>query len=119
MEFILRWLATAIATFAAIGIVPGISVVGGTYAGPIACSLILSLVNVTIKPILQILGAPITILTLGIFYLIINALLLELSSWLSRTVFGVGISIDSFASALLGSIIISIVFVILSSVFNI
>ena len=116
MGFIGRWLVTFIATIVTVNIVPGIFAVGGQWVGPLACALVLSLVNVSIKPVLQVIGLPITVLTLGIFYIVINAVLLELSSWLARAVLGVGIYIDGFGAALLGAIVISIVSMILSSV---
>ena len=119
MRFIFKWLITAIATIAAINLVPGIYAVGGPWVGPLACSLMLALIDVSIKPILQVLSIPISVLTLGIFYLIVNALLLELASWLSTVVLGVGIYIDSFGAAFLGAIIISIVSTILSSVMSV
>lgn len=116
MRFIGRWLVTFIATIVTVNVVPGIFAVGGQWVGPLACALVLSLVNASIKPVLQVIGLPITIVTLGIFYLVINAALLEFSSWLSRAVLGVGIYIDGFGAALLGAIVISIVSMILSSV---
>ena len=111
MGFILRWLATAVAVGAAVWLIPGIAVVGGSseMMAIAVFALVLALINVTIKPILQFLGAPISFLTLGLFYLIINAVLLGLASYLSVGMFSVGVTIDSFGSALLGSIVISIV----------
>ena len=111
MGFILRWLATAVAVGAAVWLIPGITVVGGSseMMAIAVFALVLALINVTIKPILQFLGAPISFLTLGLFYLIINAVLLGLASYLSVGMFSVGVTIDSFGSALLGSIVISIV----------
>ena len=111
MGFILRWLATAVAVGAAVWLIPGIAVVGGSseMMAIAVFALVLALINVTIKPILQFLGAPISFLTLGLFYLIINAVLLGLASYLSVGMFGAGVTIDSFGSALLGSIVISIV----------
>ncbi len=55
------------------------------------------------------LSLPITVITLGIFYLIVNALLLELAAWAATGIFGSGIAIDGFGSALIGSIVISII----------
>ena len=111
MGFILRWLATAVAVGAAVWLIPGITVVGGSseMMAIAVFALVLALINVTIKPILQFLGAPISFLTLGLFYLIINAVLLGLASYLSVGMFSAGVTIDSFGSALLGSIVISIV----------
>lgn len=116
MAFLGEWLVTFIATVCAINLVPGIVAVGGPWVGPLACALVLSLVNASIKPLLQVIGLPITVLTLGIFYLIINALMLEFASWLSRAVLGVGIYIESFWAAFIGAIIISIVSTVLSAI---
>lgn len=116
MEFIGTWIITTVACATAIAVVPGIEAVGGSYAGPIMCALALALVNASIKPFAEVLSLPITILTLGIFYLVLNALMLELASSISLGLFGSGITIDSFGSAFMGSIVISIASMILSSV---
>ena len=110
MNFIIRWIVTAVAVGVAVWIVPGISAVGSNATIAIAAlALVLSLINVSLKPILQLLSMPITVLTLGIFYLVVNALLLELAAWAAGGIFGSGIAIDGFGSAFLGSIVISIV----------
>lgn len=119
MEFIGTWLATAVACAVAIAVVPGIEAVGGSYAGPIMCALALALVNALVKPVAQVLALPVSILTLGLFYFVVNALMLQLASAFSLSVFGSGIQIDSFMSALLGSIVISIATSIVSSVLGI
>lgn len=108
-SFLLTWFTTAIATLVAVAIVPGMSVVGGNWAGPIAFALVLAFLNASIKPIIKILSLPITLLTLGIFSLVINAFMLELASFLSRHVFLNGVLIDGFGAALLGSIVIALV----------
>ncbi len=108
MGFFATWLVTSIATAAAIAFVPGIEAVGGSYMGPIMCALVLALVNAIIKPIAEVLSLPITILTLGVFCLVINAFMLEIAGSLSVDLFGSGISIDSFGSAIIGSIVISL-----------
>ena len=110
MNFIIRWVVTAIAAGAAVWIVPGIQTTGSDSALAIAVfALVLSLVNSCIKPIAQLLSMPFTVITLGLFYLVVNAALLELAAWASSGLFGGGIVISSFGSAILGSIIISIV----------
>ena len=110
MNFIIRWIATAVAVAAAVWIIPGITTVGNDATIAIIIgALVLSLVNMVLKPIFQLLSLPITIITLGIFYLIVNALLLELAAWASTGLFASGIAIDGFGSAFLGSIVISIV----------
>ena len=110
MNFVIRWIATAVAVAVAVWIIPGITTVGsnGTIAVVVG-ALILSLINVSVKPVFQLLSLPITVLTLGIFYLVVNALMLELAAWASTGLFGSGIAIDGFGAAFLGSIVISIV----------
>lgn len=117
MKFVARWLATAVAVAAAVWIVPGIETIGGQSAWlPIALfALVLSLVNIGVKPILQLLSLPITCLTLGVFYLVVNALLLYLASALASGLFGMGIQIASLGSAIVASIVISIVSSIVNS----
>ena len=99
MNFIARWLATAVAVAAAAWIVPGIDIVGGDNAWIIIAvfALVLSIVNIGLKP------------TFGIFYLIVNTLLLYIASWLTDGLFGMGLHIATFGSAFVASIVISIV----------
>ena len=68
---------------------------------------------------MQLLGAPISILTLGIFYIMINAALLYLAAGISGALFGVGIYIGSWFSALLAAIIISIVSSIMEAILGV
>ena len=73
-NFIIRWLVTAIAVGVAVWLVPGIEIIGGNEAwvGIAIFGLMLALVNISIKPLMQVLSLPITVITLGIFYLIVN-----------------------------------------------
>lgn len=116
MHFLGKWIVTTIAIFAAAWLVPGITIVGGQYFGAIMAALVLALVNMSIKPIMQALSLPLTILTLGIFALVVNAAMLELASWLSGKLFNSGITIESFGAAFVGAIIISIVTAILGKI---
>lgn len=117
MNFIARWLATAVAVAAAAWIVPGISVIGGDSAWVIVAvfALVLSLVNIGVKPIMQILSLPITCLTFGIFYLVVNTTLIYFASWLTDGMFGMGLHIATFGSGFIASIVISIVSSIVNS----
>ena len=110
MNFIIRWLVTAVAVGVAVWLVPGIDLIGGTsaWAGIALFALILSLVNISIRPIMQVLSLPVTVLTLGIFYLVVNTLMLYIAAWLANGIFQVGLVIDSFGSAFVASIVISI-----------
>ncbi len=110
MSFILRWIVTALAVGVAVWLVPGIEVIDSqAWVGVILTALILSLVDIVIKPILQVLSLPITVITLGIFYLVVNTLLLYLAVWIANGIFGIGFDIASFGSGFVASIIISIV----------
>lgn len=113
MSFFGRWIVTTIAVAVAAVLVPGFETVGGGFIGPLAFALVLALVNVTIKPLAQALSIPLTIVTLGIFYVVVNALLLELASFLSRGLFHAGIYIASFGSAFAAAVVISLVSLLL------
>lgn len=78
-------------------------------------ALILSLINAIIKPILSFLALPITCLTLGLFQLVINTLMLLLASWVSG-LFGLTLEFDSFWWALLAGVIIGILSAIVEAV---
>ncbi len=111
MSFFVRWIVTAIAAGFAVWIVPGVEVVGGNQAWVTIAlfGLVLSLVNMGVKPIMQVLSLPITFLTLGIFYLVVNTLMLYLAAWIANGIFDAGIHLATFGSAFVASIVISIV----------
>jgi putative membrane protein len=117
MSFLIRWLVTAIAVAAAVWLVPGIELIGGdsAWVGIVIFALILSLVNISVKPLMQILSLPVTVVTLGIFYLIVNTIMLYLAAWLANGLFGIGFWISGFGSAFLASIVISIVSALVNS----
>ena len=116
MNFIIRWIVTALAVGVAVWIVPGITTFGSdSTIAIVVLALVLSLINVSLKPVLQVLSLPITVLTLGIFYLVVNALMLELAAWAAGGIFASGINLAGFGSAVLGSIVISIVSAIANS----
>lgn len=117
-SFISRWLATAVAVGAALWLVPGIELYGDykTWLGVALFALVLSLVDMFVKPIFKVLSLPITVITLGIFYLFINTIMLYLASGLANGIFEVGFSIASFGSAFVASIVISIVGAIMNGI---
>jgi putative membrane protein len=78
--------------------------------------VIFAFLNAFIKPVLQIISLPITIITLGIFGLIVNTLVLYIAAGVSNGLFGTGLVIYSFGSALVASIVISLVTVILNAI---
>lgn len=109
MKFLLRWLGCSVGVAVAVWLVPGVSAFGTSEWLPfLATALFLALINASIKPIMKLLSLPITIITLGVFALVLNAILLELAAWLATSFLGTGIVIDSFSSAFFAAIIISI-----------
>jgi putative membrane protein len=116
MKILIRWVITAVALFIAAELVPGIQVAGDGWTVYAAMAVILALVNAVIRPILKLLTCPLIMLTLGIFVLVINAFTLWLASELAQGLFGVGFVIDGFWPALLGSIIVSVVSIILNAI---
>jgi putative membrane protein len=114
MKLLIRWAITAFALFVAAWIVPGIEVDSGGWVIYAAMAVILGLVNAVIRPILSLLTCPLIVLTLGLFTLVINALTLWLSSIIAVRWFNLDFRVQNFWAALLGSVIVSIVSVVLS-----
>jgi putative membrane protein len=118
MRFVLRWAITAAAVAVAAWLIPGISVTGSSshQAGVIiVVAAVLGLVNAFIRPIVSALSCGLIVLTLGLFTLVINGLMLWLASYISEHGLGVGFQVNGFWSAFWGAIIISIVSLILST----
>jgi len=101
-RFLARLLISALALWIASTIVPGMEIEGvGTL---LAAAFLLGLANAVLRPVLVVLTLPITILTLGIFLLVINAAMLGLVAWLLP-----GFSLSGFFSALTGWLIVTVV----------
>jgi putative membrane protein len=114
MDRVLQILVNAGALWAAVWLIGGLDFVGEWWQF-LLVAVAFSLVNSYLRPILRILTFPISMVTMGLFLLVINALLLMLVGVISEQL-GLGFSVDDFWAALLGSIIISIVGWILSMI---
>ena len=114
MKLILRWIIVAVSLFAAAWLLPGIRVDGNAYVVLGIAAVIFGLVNAVVRPLLKFLSCPLIILTLGLFTLVINAAMLSLTSYLAVNFLNVGFYVNGFIPALLGSIIVSVVSVVLS-----
>lgn len=111
-RLVLQWLITSLAIFAAFKLVPGITFSGNGYEiGIIA--MIYSVINVLIKPILSFVSCSMIVLTLGLFTFVINAGLLLLTADFAKYL-GIDFAVDSFTTALLGSLVISFVSFVLN-----
>ncbi|MFB3816231.1 MAG: phage holin family protein [Candidatus Methylomirabilales bacterium] len=100
--FLIRWLATALAIGVAAYLVPGIQVDGAGAA--IVAALLLGLVNTVLRPILILLTLPITILTFGLFALVVNGAMLALVAAVVE-----GVRVAGFLSAVVGALLVSLV----------
>ena len=109
--FLIRWLVTTIAVFAAEKLIPGIHC--NSAGALLGASLLLGLVNAFVRPILLLLSIPFIIVTMGLFILVVNALMLMLVAQIVPS-----FSVDGFWNAFFGSIVISLVSWILSSFFR-
>jgi putative membrane protein len=115
MKLIVRWVVTVIALWVAVQLVPGINVESNNaWIAFFVMALVLGLVNVFVKPLLTFLSCGFIILTMGLFLLVINAGTLWLSSWILQNWLNIGFVVDGFWSALIGSIIVSLVSFFLS-----
>jgi putative membrane protein len=106
-KFVLRWLITGIALYAAVQLVPGITYEGGwtTLAG---MALIVGLLNAFVRPLLALMSCPLIIVTMGLFILVLNAAVFLLAARLA-SVFGVSFFVSGFGSAFWGALVVGIV----------
>lgn len=128
MSVIVRILTTAVALAVAAWLLDGIS-----FAGPpegtaelqekalpvLVVAAILAVLTAFVKPVLKLLSFPLILLTLGLFLLVINAALLLLTGWLAGEVApAIGFRVDGFWTALVGSVIITVVTWLLDAVLD-
>jgi putative membrane protein len=114
MNLLLRWVITAAALFAAVWLVPGIEVGENAWTALFVTAAVLGLLNALLRPILKFLSCGLIVVTLGLFTFVINAAMLWLASWISVTWLDAAFVVDDFISALIGSIIVSVVSFVLS-----
>jgi putative membrane protein len=117
-KFIIRWVINVIALYAAIWLLNGIDY-KGNWTGILWLALIIGLLNALVRPLLKFLTCPLIILTLGLFTLVINAVMFWLASVVGHS-FGFGLTIAQpvWWNAFLGALVVSIVSVILSIFFK-
>jgi putative membrane protein len=110
MEILISWILSTLVILVVSYLLPGVLLTG--FVSALIASLVLGVVNAFIKPFLVLLTLPINILTLGLFTLVINALLVMLVSYLVP-----GFKVDGFWWALIFSIMLSITNWLLSFIF--
>ena len=112
-EFFIRWFVTAVAVFVAASIVPGITY--SSFTGLAFAALLLGIINAMVRPVLLILCLPLILVTMGLFILVLNALLLWLVSGILP---GSSFHVAGFWAAFWGAIVIGLVSWLLSSFFR-
>lgn len=123
MRFLIRTVTNAFALWIAVLIVPGINLVGeiapGDFLGTLdpavqqviyylLAGAVLAAVNSIVRPLVKFLSLPLYLITFGLFFLIVNALMLWITSWVTGYL-DMGIAIDNFWWAILGGIVIAVV----------
>jgi len=101
-RFLMHWLSTALALFVGSRIIPGVHV--DSMQTLAVAALVLGFINAIVRPILLFLTLPITILTLGLFYFVINGLSFALAAYIVP-----GFGVDSIGSAILGSLVVTLI----------
>ncbi|MCW3844747.1 phage holin family protein [Micromonospora yasonensis] len=112
MGFLIRLVITAIALWITTLIVPGVEVTGRNGANIaltlLAVALIFGLVNAVLKPVIKVFGCVFYLLTLGLFALVVNALLFLLTNWIARQLH-LPFHVDGFWAAFWGAIVMAVV----------
>lgn len=113
MGFVIRFIVNAVAIWVADFLLDGLHLTQSEDVGTqvlivAAVALVFTLVNMVVKPVVKVLAFPLYILTLGLFSLVVNALMLMLTGWISTTL-GFGLEVDGFWWAVAGGLIIGIV----------
>jgi putative membrane protein len=111
MRLLLHWVLSALAVWIVAQIVPGIHVSGAVAA--LIAALVIGFINATLGALLKILTFPLTLLTLGLFWFVINALMLKFASVLVS-----GFRVDTFFAAFVGAILLSLVNMVLKWLVN-
>jgi putative membrane protein len=112
MSFLLRLIINAAALWVATQVVPGVSYTGGPLPF-LVVALIFGVINATLRPLTKVLTCPLILLTLGLFALMVNGLMLWLTGTMAASL-GIGFRVSGFWPAFWGALVVSIVSTLLS-----
>jgi putative membrane protein len=112
-KLLIRLVVNAVALWAALELVPGLTY-EGDWVTLLIIALIFGVVNALVRPLLILLTCPLIMVTLGLFVLVVNTILLSLTIWISSDLFNLGISSTGFWATFFGALVISIVSGLLS-----
>ena len=113
MSLLISWLVNAIALAVAVWLLPGIYVEGDAWVAVALMAIVFGLVNALIRPLVKFLTCLVNVFTLGLFTLVINALMLWLSGWIAQQL-DIGFRVDGFFWAFAGALVISVVSFVLN-----
>jgi putative membrane protein len=114
MRFLIRLVVTAVALWVAVKFVPGLHW-SGPLVGLLEVAIVFGLLNAIVRPLLAMLTCPLVVLTLGLFLLVLNGLMLWLTALLSGRL-GLGFAVDGFVPAFIGALVVSVTSAILNLV---
>jgi putative membrane protein len=109
---LLHWILNAAALWVAAALIPGLDFNGGV-GRLLLVAAVFGIVNSTLRPLLTILTCPLIVLTLGLFTLVINALMLLVTGWLSES-WNLGCAVSGFWAAFFGGLVVGLVSMVLS-----
>ncbi len=108
VKFFIRLLINAFIIWVAFQIVPGLSAETATIWTWLIVALIFGIINALVRPIVLFLSCPLVLVTLGLFILVINTIMLSLTIWISNLL-NLGLASDGFFATFLGALVISVV----------
>ena len=111
LRLLVNWILSAVAVWVVAQVVPGVHVNGAVAA--LIAALVIGFINATLGLVLKVITFPLTLLTLGLFWLVINAVMLELASALVP-----GFQVHGFLAAFIGAIVLSLVNMVLRAIFS-
>jgi putative membrane protein len=111
-SLLLHWILNAAALWVAAALIPGLDFNGGP-GRLLLVAAVFGIVNSTLRPLLTVLTCPLIVLTLGLFTLVINALMLLVTGWLSES-WNLGFMVSGFWAAFFGGLVVGLVSMVLS-----
>jgi putative membrane protein len=111
-SLLLHWLLNALALWVAAAVIPGLDFTGGP-GRLLLVAAVFGIINSTLRPLLTILTCPLIVVTLGLFTLVINGLMLMATGWLSESL-NLGFTVSGFWAAFFGGLVVGLVSMVLS-----
>lgn len=108
IKIIANWFLNALALYVVASIIPGVKI--DSFTAALIASVVIGFLNAVVKPILLLLTLPVTIVTLGLFVFVVNALLLLVAGSITP-----GFHVDGFMTAIIGSILLTVVTMIFNA----